>query len=200
MFELLTRKQKRVIEDPAIAKFLFTDARMSVLWLVVRVYVGWQWLNSGWGKVTGEGWIDTGASLQGFWERIVAIPETGRPAITYDWYRSFIQYLLDAQAYTWFGKLIAFGELLVGIGLIVGAFVGVAAFFGALMNFNFMLAGSASSNPVLFFLAILLILAWKVAGFIGADYFLLNLIGTPWKRDAFVEEESRKRVPAGAGD
>src|SRR5687768_16875556 len=97
MFELLTRKQQRVIEDPAIAKFLFTDARMAVLWLVVRVYVGWQWLNSGWGKVTGEGWIDTGASLQGFWERIVAIPETGRPAITYDWYRSFIQYLLDAQ-------------------------------------------------------------------------------------------------------
>src|SRR5688572_27522210 len=109
MFELLTRKQKRVIEDPAIVKFLFTDARMSVLWLVVRVYVGWQWATAGLHKIFvegswafNEGWVGTGASLQGFWERIVAIPESGRPAINYDWYRSFIQYLLDIQAYTWF--------------------------------------------------------------------------------------------------
>ena len=205
MFELLTRKQKRVIEDPSFAKFLFTDARMSVLWLVVRVYVGWQWATAGWHKIfeegwkLNEGWVVTGASLQGFWERVVAIPDTGRPSITYDWYRNFLQYLLDTQAYTWFGKLIAFGELLVGIGLIIGAFVGIAAFFGALMNFNFMLAGSASTNPVLFILAVLLILAWKIAGFIGADYFLLNLIGTPWKRNEYVEPKA-KRVPAGAGD
>jgi thiosulfate dehydrogenase [quinone] large subunit len=30
-------------------------------------------------------------------------------------------------------------------------------------------------------LAILLILAWKVAGYIGLDYFLLPRIGTPWQ-------------------
>jgi thiosulfate dehydrogenase [quinone] large subunit len=62
-----------------------------------------------------------------------------------------------------------------------------------------MLAGSASTNPVLFFLAVLLILAWKVAGFIGADYFLLNWIGTPWKRNEYVEP-APQQVPAGAGD
>ena len=89
--------------------------------------------------------------------------------------------LLNAQAYTWFAKLIAYGELLVGIGLIVGAFTGIAAFFGALMNFNFMLAGSASTNPVLFLIAVGLMMAWKVAGYVGADYFLLPLLGTPWK-------------------
>ena len=199
MLELLTRKQKRVIEEPDFVKFLFSDARMAVIWLVVRLWVGWKWIDAGWHKVTGEGYVDGGASLQGFWERAVAIPEAGRPAITFDWYRSFLQYLLDIEAYTWFGKLIAYGELLVGIGLIIGAFVGVAAFFGALMNFNFMLAGSASTNPVMFFLAILLILAWKNAGFIGTDYFLLNWIGTPWKRDKFVEPVEQ-RVPAGAGD
>ena len=29
--------------------------------------------------------------------------------------------------------------------------------------------------------AVALILGWKVAGYIGADFFLLRFIGTPWK-------------------
>jgi hypothetical protein len=29
-------------------------------------------------------------------------------------------------------------------------------------------------------LAVALILGWKVAGYIGADFFLLRWIGTPW--------------------
>ncbi|MBT4003565.1 MAG: hypothetical protein HOF10_09660 [Chloroflexi bacterium] len=49
------------------------------------------------------------------------------------------------------------------------------------MNWNFMMAGSASTNPMLFVVALGLILAWKVAGYIGADRFLLRWIGTPWK-------------------
>ena len=192
MLELLQHKQKRVIDDPNFVKFLFTDARMSIVWLFVRVWLGYQWFNAASHKIGEEGWVVTGASLKGYWTNAVAIPEAGRPAISFDWYRSFLQFLLDNEAYVWFGKLIAYGELLVGIALIIGAFVGVAAFFGALMNFNFMLAGSASTNPVLFLLAILLVFAWKVAGFIGADYFLLNLIGTPWGWNKF-EEDSPKQ-------
>lgn len=72
--------------------------------------------------------------------------------------------------------------MLIGLGLIVGAFVGITAFFGALMNWNFIIAGAASTNGLLFTLAILLMLAWKVAGYIGLDYYLLPVLGTPWKR------------------
>ena len=79
-------------------------------------------------------------------------------------------------------QVIIFGELAVGVGLIVGAFVGVAAFFGAFMNLNFMLAGTTSSNPVLFGLAVLLMLGWKVAGYYGLDRVLLPVVGTPWER------------------
>jgi thiosulfate dehydrogenase [quinone] large subunit len=198
MLNLLQRKQERVVEDPKFITMLFTDARFSILWLIVRIYVGWAWLEAGWHKITDEtgAWVGTGEALLGFWTRIVAVPETGRPAITYDWYRSFIQYLIDTNSYVWFAKLIAYGEFLIGVALIVGAFVGFAAFFGAFMNFNFMLAGSASTNPVLFILAILLLFAWKNAGFIGADYFLLNWIGTPWGRNKFVENEALKKVNA----
>ena len=82
------------------------------------------------------------------------------------------------------GKVIAFGETAVGIGLILGAFVGIAAVAGSFMNLNFMLAGSASTNLVLLLLAILLILAWKTAGYIGIDRVLLPLLGTPWEAKA----------------
>ena len=87
--------------------------------------------------------------------------------------------MLDNGWYTWFAKLIAWGEVLVGLGLLVGALVGIAAFFGTLMNFSFMLAGSASTNPVLFGLAVFLVLAWKVAGYWGLDRWLLPALGPP---------------------
>lgn len=170
----------RIIEDPPVAKLLFSDVRLAPVWLVVRILLGLSWLDAASHKITEAGWMQTGDSLKAYWERAVAIPENGRPPIAYDWYRAFIQSLLDSGSYVWFAKLVAIGELLVGIALIIGAFVGIAAFFGAFMNWNFIMAGSASTNGLLGLAAVLLILAWKVAGYIGADYFLLPRLGTPW--------------------
>ncbi|HEX4744989.1 MAG TPA: DoxX family protein [Candidatus Limnocylindria bacterium] len=172
---------KTIIQDSPIARFLFSDVRFASFWLVVRVYIGWLWLSSGWGKVQNPAWTDTGQALAGFWKGAVAIPAQGSPRITFDWYRNFLQFLIDTESYVWFGKLVAFGEVLVGIALIAGAFVGVAAFFGAAMNFNFMLAGSASTNPLMFLLAMFLIMAWKTAGYYGLDRYLLPILGTPWQ-------------------
>lgn len=193
MFDFLKRRQNKVISDPPFVKALFTDVRFSVLWLVVRVWLGLQWVQAANGKIGNEAWTETGFALRGFWQNAVAIPESGRPAITYGWYRDFLQSMLDAEAYTWFAKVIAYGEMLIGIALIIGAFVGIAAFFSAFLNFNFMLAGSASSNPVMFLVALALIFAWKIAGFIGADYFLLNWLGTPWNRGEYAEEGDEVR-------
>lgn len=173
--------QGHVVTEPGWVNTLLSDPRAGWLWLVLRLWLGWQWFEAAQEKIFNPNWVGSGAALKGFWERAVAIPEAGRPPIAFDWYRAFIQSLLDAEAYTWFAPLVAYGELLIGIALIAGAFTGIAAFFGAFMNFNFMLAGSASTNPVLFAIAVGLILAWKVAGYIGADYFLLRWIGTPWR-------------------
>ena len=177
----VTNRRGEIVQDPPFVQKLLTSPLAGWLWLPLRVWLGWQWFQSGEHKVTDPAWTQTGEALQGFWTRIVQIPETGRPPISFEWYRSFIQYLLDTQSYTWFAKLVAYGELLVGIALIIGAFTGIAAFFGSFMNWNFMMAGSASVNPMLFVVAVLLILAWKVAGYVGADYFLLNWLGTPWR-------------------
>jgi len=180
MSTMMTRKGE-IVQDPPFARFLFSDPRAGWLWLIPRIWLGYQWVTAGMHKLEDAAWMQTGEALKGFWERAVLIPEAGRPAISFDWYRSFLQAMLDAQAYTWFAKLVSVGETVVGVALIVGAFTGIAALFGAFMNFNFMLAGSASTNPVLFLIAIGLILAWKVAGYVGADYFLLRMLGTPWR-------------------
>jgi thiosulfate dehydrogenase [quinone] large subunit len=79
-------------------------------------------------------------------------------------------------------NIVSYGELLVGIALIIGAFTGIAAFFGLFMNLNYLLAGTVSTNPILFTLSIGLVLAWRVAGYIGLDALLIRILGAPWQR------------------
>ena len=176
---VLTRKGQ-ALEVPSFINLLFSDKRFSVLWLAVRIWLGWQWIEAGWHKVTNPAWMKTGDALKGFWMGAVQIPAEGRPPIAFDWYRSFLQAGLDAQVYTWFAKIIAVSEILIGVALIVGLFVGLTAFFGGFMNWNFIMAGSASVNGVFFALSVLLVLAWKIAGYLGLDYFLLPRLGDLW--------------------
>ena len=172
------------IEGPRFARFLFNNSRAGLFWLPIRLFLGFAWLEAGWHKATGGGWLDGGSALAGYWQGAVAIPEKGRPPISFEWYRDFINFLLSGHHEGWFAVLITFGEMAVGIGLILGALTGIAAFFGALMNMSFLLAGSASTNPVLFTMAIGLILAWRVAGYYGLDRYLLPALGAPWRPGA----------------
>ena len=167
-------------EGPAFARFLFNNSRAGLVWLPIRLFLGFTWLEAGWHKATGGGWLDGGAALAGFWKAAVAVPAGGKAPITYDWYRDFISFLLQGGHQTWFAPLVTFGELAIGVALITGALTGFAAFFGAFMNMSFLLAGSASTNPVMFTLAVGLILGWKVAGYYGVDRMLLPRMGTPW--------------------
>jgi hypothetical protein len=67
MFTQLKRHQNRVITDPPFMISLLNDARLSVLWLVARVWLGYQWLNSAWGKLGNPAWVETGEALKGYW-------------------------------------------------------------------------------------------------------------------------------------
>jgi thiosulfate dehydrogenase [quinone] large subunit len=172
------------IEGPAFTRYLFSNTRAGLFWLPVRVFLGFSWLEAGLHKAMGPGWLDGGTSLLGFWKYAASIPEQGRPPVAFDWYRDFLNVLIANDAHTWFAYLITFGEIAVGVGLLIGCLTGVAAFFGALMNMSFLLAGSASTNPVLFTFGIGLILAWRVAGYYGVDRMLLPKLGVPWTRTA----------------
>jgi thiosulfate dehydrogenase (quinone) large subunit len=115
--------------------------------------------------------------------------------IAVDWYREFIQAMLDAQAYTWFAKVVSISELLVGTALILGAFTGLAAFVGGFLNWNFIMAGTASTNALLFAIATGLVLAWKVAGWIGLDRWLLPALGTPWRPGVLFARGDSREAP-----
>ena len=53
----MTDKQGRVlIPDPPIAFSLFQTTKFAWLWLILRVYLGYSWLTSGWGKITNPAW------------------------------------------------------------------------------------------------------------------------------------------------
>jgi len=175
-------KETVVLEDAPIARTLFGDTRLAWVWLLLRLYLGWEWIDAAWHKVTDPRWMQTGEALKAYWERAVQIPKPpARPPVAYDWYREFLLALLNGGHYTWFAKVIAVSELVLGVALILGAFTALAAFFGGFMNWNFIMAGSASTNAMLFAIATWLVLAWKTAGWIGLDRWLLPLLGTPWR-------------------
>jgi thiosulfate dehydrogenase [quinone] large subunit len=189
------------VEGPAFTRYLFSNSRAGLFWLPIRLFVGFSFLEAGLHKLfpadkaVGAGWLDGGASLLKYWQGAVAIPDApGRPAITFEWYRDFLNLLIANDAQTWFGYLIVFGEIAIGLGLLFGALTGIAAFFGATMNMSFLLAGSASTNPILFMAGIGLILGWRVAGWYGVDRWLLPKLGVPWH--ARVNETPGHSTPA----
>lgn len=184
----LRHKQFR---DPPLARWLFGNTQSAWIWLVVRLWLGWEWLGAGYGKVLSPAWTgnQAGAALSGFVKGALQKSSGAHPDVQ-GWYAGFLEGVVLPNAAT-FGYLVAWGEALVGLALILGLFTGVAAFFGSFMNFNFLLAGAVSTNPVLLAPATLLVLAWKVGGWIGLDRWVLPMLGTPWAGGGTYEERPR---------
>lgn len=151
---------------------LLRNEKLSPLWAILRIWLGYQWLNAGLHKVTEAKWMGDGTALKGFWMGAVG-PESG---IKYEWFKSFLEALLNGGHYTWFAKLVVLGEIAVGVGLILGAATSVALVAAAFMNLNFMLAGTASTNPVLYTFAILLLIAGPAAYKYGVDRYLAPIV------------------------
>ncbi|MEQ6377998.1 DoxX family membrane protein [Bacillaceae bacterium S4-13-56] len=176
----LKRDHQVVIPENPVSFFLFNDTRSAWIWLIIRLYLGYTWITSGWGKLNEDVWTgdQAGTALSGFLQGAVGRVETGEVA---GWYGAFLENVILPNAEV-FSYMVAYGELLVGLGLILGLLTGLAAFFGSIMNASFMFAGTLSSNPLLFILATWLVLAWKVAGWYGLDRWALPKLGTPWGR------------------
>ena len=180
------------IEDSPIARALFNDVRWAWIWLILRLYVGWEWLRSGWGKLHNPAWSGSkaGAALTGFVQNALTKTAGTHPDVQ-SWYAWFLQHVVLPNTTLW-SNVVAWGEFLVGIALILGIFTGIAAFFGSFMNLNYLLAGAVSINPILFVPAIFLIMAWKTAGWWGLDRWLLPALGTPWRPGYVFHEISKK--------
>jgi thiosulfate dehydrogenase (quinone) large subunit len=176
---LTALERTRDLPTPRLADLLFKTWVGAIL-LPVRLYFGWEWLKTGWEKVTDPAWMSTGKAVSGFAAGALERGTAGdHPAVAYGLWQDWLGFLRDATWFTpTFAKLIAVGEVAIGVALILGAFTGIAAFFGASLNLSFMLSGVAGVNPAFLAAQILLVAGWRVAGQVGADYWLLDRLGT----------------------
>ncbi|NEE00616.1 DoxX family protein [Phytoactinopolyspora halotolerans] len=215
------------IEEPAVARWLFGSNRAAWIWLIARLWLGWEWFQSGWSKVfggditlrfwdwgdqqyglTGDGnigWVrssgdvDVGDSVAGFAQGAIEASEGPHPDVAYGWYVDFLEWVRDT-AHPWLGPMVAIGELVIGVLLIVGLFTGIAAALGAVLNFSFVFAGSAGVNPAMILVSFLLILAWRNAGWYGLDRWALPLLGTPWFRGRLRSRRREQGAPEPEAD
>ena len=155
--------------EPRWARFLFASTTAAWLWLVIRLYMVTVYLPAGWSKMTSGKWLfGDGAPIQGLVGGAIASEDTP------GWYVWFLQNVVQPYAGL-FATLVALGEFALGVALLVGILAGVCGFAVVFLNGNFVLAGALGSNPLLIILGALLALAWRNAGWIGLDRWLLPL-------------------------
>ncbi|OIJ12298.1 Crp/Fnr family transcriptional regulator [Anaerobacillus arseniciselenatis] len=144
--------------------FLRNNVYAAGILTFLRIYLGWQWLTAGWGKVTGDP-FNAGGYLNG-----VVNNETVME--TYPRYHAFIENFALPNA-DLFSIMVAWGELLVGLGLILGVLTTAAVFFGVVMNFSFMFAGTVSTNPWMLLISMFVLAAGYNAGKFGGDRWVI---------------------------
>jgi len=145
-----------------------------ILWTILRVYFGYEWLTSGYGKVFGANsavWVGSkaGTAITGFLNGALTKTGGAHPDVQ-PWYAWFVTHIALPNAKI-FSYMVSWGELLVGIALIFGFLTTIVLFASLLMNFNYLLAGSVSVNPIFIIEAAILLWAGWAAYYWGLDRF-----------------------------
>jgi thiosulfate dehydrogenase [quinone] large subunit len=161
------------------ADWFYRSKTASVLWLVARLWLGYGWVNAGyqklWGSEKAVFWNGGGAGVKGFATAGVAGSAAGKGAgASYGWWAAFLHGFVIPNA-SWIAKVVTVSELVIGVLLILGLFTGLAAFAGLTLNLIYMFTGSAGVNPAYAIVAVFLILAWRNAGYLGLDRFVLPM-------------------------
>ncbi|WP_186579935.1 DoxX family protein [Aquibacillus kalidii] len=133
---------------------------------IIRIYLGYEFLHAGYGKVTGGG-FDASGFLQG----AIAKSSGDHPAVQ-GWWAAFLENvaLPNADLFTF---LVMWGEVLVGIALILGLFTNFATLMGMVMNFSFLFSGTVSTNGQMILLATFIVVAGANAGRFGLDRYAI---------------------------
>ncbi|MGN7455953.1 DoxX family protein [Paenibacillus pasadenensis] len=150
-----------------VAKFFRENAWVGAAILLLRVYVGWDWMTHGWEKMR------DGFDAGGFLQNAVAKPVADRATqeVLFPTYTWFIEHVALPNVKI-INFLIPVGEFLIGLGLIVGGLTLTAAFFGMMLNFLFLFAGTVSTNPWLLLIGTIIFFAGANAGRFGLDGLL----------------------------
>jgi thiosulfate dehydrogenase (quinone) large subunit len=162
-----------------VADWFYRSRAASVIWLIARLWLGYSWLNAGyqklWGSEKAAFWNGGGAGVKGFATAGVTGSTSGKGGASYGWFAAFLHNFVIPNA-SWIAKVVTLSELVIGALLILGLFTGLAAFAGLVLNLVYMFSGSAGVNPAYAIVSVLLILAWRNAGWIGLDRLALPMI------------------------
>ncbi|WP_088070239.1 DoxX family protein [Gottfriedia luciferensis] len=149
--------------------FLRTNKIASGVLTVLRLYLGYEWIHAGWGKLSAGGF-----DASGFLQFAVKNSTGDHPAVQ-GWWADFLTHFAIPHI-DLFNFLVPIGEFAIGLGLILGCFTKTAMFFGLMMNFSFMFSGTTSTNPQMVLLGIFIIIAGSNAGRIGLDHYIRKFI------------------------
>jgi thiosulfate dehydrogenase [quinone] large subunit len=200
------------IEEPAFARVVFGSTAFggTITWRV------WDWGDAAY-SLTGPaniGWVRSGTvvaadgteqmrhvgdAVAGFAAGAVNSAGGSHPDVAYSWYVSFLEWVQHTAAPV-VGPVVAIAELTIGIALLLGMFTGIAALLGGLLNFSYVFAGSAGVNPAMILVSMAIVLAWRNAGWIGLDRWLLPRLGVPWRRPASAGDAAAVDRHGGGGD
>jgi thiosulfate dehydrogenase [quinone] large subunit len=160
-----------------VMKFYKENVWAAVAITLLRLYVGWQWVDAGWHKLTG------GFDASGFLKGAIGKPVTDHAtnAVIFPNYTYFIEHFALPNVKL-INVLIPVGEFLVGVGLILGGLTLTAAFFGMMLNIMFLFAGTVSTNPWLLMLGVIIFAAGTNAGRYGLDAYLLPVLRKYWDK------------------
>jgi len=152
----------------AVLRWPFTNRFASVLWLALRLCLGWIWLQFSLDKFQ-SGWLRSdpiGAIMQQIAKGTLPVPLA--------FYRDVARTLLGLGVTPLISHVMPFLELAVALAFLSGVLVVPAAIGSILLNVNILLSGIGVLKLDGRFVVteVLFILAWRVVGMIGVQQLL----------------------------
>jgi uncharacterized membrane protein YphA (DoxX/SURF4 family) len=159
--------------DLLLLTWPFRSLLSSPVWLVLRLYLASVWLQFGIAKIRG-GWLE-GDGLHGLLSAVAA----GQTPAPFPFYARVAELLVQTEMDRVLSIVMPFAELAVGLAFLTGVLIVPAAIGAILLNLNLILSGVASLHfdGRIIALQVLLLLAWRVAGYLG----LGTLIRRVWR-------------------
>lgn len=141
----------------------FRSPFSSPVWLALRLYLAWVWLQFGISKIRG-GWLD-GDGVHGLLSAVAA----GQTPAPFPFYTRIAEWLVASGLDDVLSVVMPLAEVAVGLAFLTGVLLVPAAIGATLLNVNLVLSGVASLHfdGRIIALQILLLLAWRVAGYLG---------------------------------
>lgn len=170
----------------------FTHRYASPIWLAVRLYLGWTWLQVGLGQV-GSGWL-TSDPIGLMFTQIV----DGKIAVPLPFYRDVASILLEGGVSPIISHSMPIVQIAIALAFFSGVLVVPAAVGAILLNLNIILSGIGliALDGQFILLQLLLILAWPIASGIGVERLLVRVSVALWRAVKPSFGKGRVSVPA----